>query len=345
MNIAPSLSGDFHKEDHTTIHQASKAEADVSIHAIDSGICRAVRNGQVCSNILEVIGKEEMTETKTGKVWGHKKTTSYRITYGPCKVCMQFSDAQLKLEALKIKEAEERLQNSILQNAALKIENENNHSISKTGGYLTPSVSPLAKYKVVFLGDQGVGKTSIITRFMYSSFEKSYQATVGIDFLSKTMRLQDKIVRLQLWDTAGQERFRSLIPSYVRDSSVAVVVYDVTKMSTFLNVSNWIESVRNERGHDCIIMVVGNKIDLTDLREVSVESAEHFAASHSAMFIECSAKVGSNVDALFSKFAASLPDSGDFSPKDSKDSNTAKVSCESHEHEHQRSSQSWLSFC
>ena len=115
-----------------------------------------------------------------------------------------------------------------------------------------PNISPLAKYKLVFLGDQGVGKTSIITRFMYDSFDKNYQvivyrlccagraglgclhcallaqATIGIDFLSKTMYLEDRTVRLQLWDTAGQERFRSLIPSYIRDSSVAVVVYDIT---------------------------------------------------------------------------------------------------------------------
>lgn len=73
-----------------------------------------------------------------------------------------------------------------------------------------------------------VGKTSLITRFMYDTFDNTYQATIGIDFLSKTMYLEDRTVRLQLWDTAGQERFRSLIPSYIRDSTVAVVVYDIT---------------------------------------------------------------------------------------------------------------------
>ena len=81
------------------------------------------------------------------------------------------------------------------------------------------NLAPLAKYKLVFLGDQSVGKTSIITRFMYDNFDRHYQATIGIDFLSKTMYLEDRTVRLQLWDTAGQERFRSLIPSYIRDSS------------------------------------------------------------------------------------------------------------------------------
>ncbi|CAJ0838436.1 2470_t:CDS:2 [Entrophospora sp. SA101] len=88
--------------------------------------------------------------------------------------------------------------------------------------------NPLRKFKLVFLGEQSVGKTSLITRFMYDTFDNTYQATIGIDFLSKTMYLEDRTVRLQLWDTAGQERFRSLIPSYIRDSSVAVVVFDIT---------------------------------------------------------------------------------------------------------------------
>src|SRR4051795_8432678 len=83
-------------------------------------------------------------------------------------------------------------------------------------------IVPRSKYKLVFLGDEAVGKTSIITRFMYDTFDNTYKVTIGIDFVSKTMYLEDRIVRLQLWDTAGQERFRSLIPSYIRDSSVAV---------------------------------------------------------------------------------------------------------------------------
>jgi Ras-related protein Rab-6A len=95
--------------------------------------------------------------------------------------------------------------------------------------------NPLKKFKLVFLGEQSVGKTSLITRFMYDSFDNMYQATIGIDFLSKTMYLEDRTVRLQLWDTAGQERFRSLIPSYIRDSSVAVVVYDISSADPLTN--------------------------------------------------------------------------------------------------------------
>lgn len=169
------------------------------------------------------------------------------------------------------------------------------------------TVTPLAKYKLVFLGDQSVGKTSIITRFMYDKFDTTYQATIGIDFLSKTMYLEDRTVRLQLWDTAGQERFRSLIPSYIRDSSVAVIVYDVTNRPSFLNIQRWVEEVRAERGADVIIVLVGNKTDLVDKRQVSIEEGDAKARELNVMFIETSAKAGFNIKALFRKIAAALP--------------------------------------
>lgn len=143
-----------------------------------------------------------------------------------------------------------------------------------------------------------------------------FQATIGIDFLSKTMYLEDRTVRLQLWDTAGQERFRSLIPSYIRDSTVAVVVYDITSKffvdfghrldssmslyifidaNSFHQTSKWIDDVRTERGSDVIIMLVGNKTDLSDKRQVSTEEGERKAKELNVMFIETSAKAGYNV--------------------------------------------------
>ncbi|KAJ3355398.1 Ras- protein Rab6 [Allomyces javanicus] len=167
--------------------------------------------------------------------------------------------------------------------------------------------NPLKKFKLVFLGEQSVGKTSLITRFMYDTFDNTYQATIGIDFLSKTMYLEDRTVRLQLWDTAGQERFRSLIPSYIRDSSVAVVVYDITNQTSFINTAKWIDDVRNERGNDVIIVLVGNKTDLSDKRQVSTEDGERKASDLGVLFIETSAKAGYNVKALFRKIAQALP--------------------------------------
>ncbi|KAG2021521.1 hypothetical protein GB937_004860 [Aspergillus fischeri] len=193
--------------------------------------------------------------------------------------------------------------------------------------------NPLKKFKLVFLGEQSVGKTSLITRFMYDSFDNTYQATIGIDFLSKvdftsftdmlrrrheyfygcpspnmrTMYLEDRTVRLQLWDTAGQERFRSLIPSYIRDSSVAVVVYDISNAKSFQNTRKWIDDVRGERGNDVIIVLVGNKTDLNDKREVTTAQGEEEAKKNGLMFIETSAKVGHNVKQLFRRIAQALP--------------------------------------
>ena len=147
-----------------------------------------------------------------------------------------------------------------------------------------------------------MGKTSLISRFMYDKFDNSYQATIGIDFLSKTMYLEDRTVRLQLWDTAGQERFRALIPSYIRDSSVAVVVYDVSSRASFLSTTRWIDEVRTERGADVIIVLVGNKTDLAERREVSVEEGDERARETGRWGGEPKWGWG-----LFRKIAAALP--------------------------------------
>ncbi|EIM24273.1 GTP-binding protein ryh1 [Wallemia mellicola CBS 633.66] len=168
------------------------------------------------------------------------------------------------------------------------------------------SSQPLKKFKLVFLGEQSVGKTSLITRFMYDTFDKTYQATIGIDFLSKTMYLDDRTIRLQLWDTAGQERFRSLIPSYIRDSSVAVVVYDVSNKNSYDNTSKWIEEVKQERGDDVIIVLVGNKVDLSE-KEVNNDQVKEYCDNNGILFIETSAKSGFNVKQLFKRIALALP--------------------------------------
>uniref|UniRef100_A0A8C9WH42 RAB41, member RAS onco family n=1 Tax=Scleropages formosus TaxID=113540 RepID=A0A8C9WH42_SCLFO len=125
-------------------------------------------------------------------------------------------------------------------------------------------------------------------------------------------------VRLQLWDTAGQERFRSLIPSYIRDSTIAVVVYDITNLNSFQQTSKWIDDVRTERGSDVIIMLVGNKTDLADKRQITAEEGEQRAKELNVMFIETSAKTGYNVKQLFRRVAAALPGM-DSTPEKSKE--------------------------
>ena len=173
--------------------------------------------------------------------------------------------------------------------------------------------SQVKKYKIVFLGDLSVGKTSIINQFMYGTFDPVHQPTIGIDFLSKTMYLDDRTIRLQLWDTAGQERFRSLIPGYIRDCSMAVIVFDITQKQSFINIDKWIEDVRNERGGDVIIMVAANKSDLGERRTVSTEEMEKKSKELNVKMLEVSAKTGSNVKLLFRNLAQDLPGMEDVS--------------------------------
>ena len=163
-----------------------------------------------------------------------------------------------------------------------------------------------SKFKIVFLGDQSVGKTSIIQRFIYDAFDEAYMATIGIDFLSKTLYVEDKIVRLQLWDTAGQERFKSLIPSYIKDSSVAVVVFDLTNPASFESVRKWIEDARNLRGEDVIIYLVGNKCDDSGRRKLDHSDCSALSKSMNIPYIETSAKEGVNIKTLFNDIAQKL---------------------------------------
>lgn len=168
----------------------------------------------------------------------------------------------------------------------------------------------LKKYKIVLLGEQSVGKTSLITRFMYDTFDTNYQATVGIDFLSKSVYLSDdRTVRFQLWDTAGQERFRSLIPSYIRDSCVAIIVYDISNKNTFNTIDKWYDDVKRERSDNVIVSLVGNKADLAETRQVSEqEGAVAAQRLDNAIFVETSAKIGYNVKHLFRKIGERLPE-------------------------------------
>eukprot|EP01017_Pseudomicrothorax_dubius_P019097 TRINITY_DN2102_c0_g1_i7.p1 TRINITY_DN2102_c0_g1~~TRINITY_DN2102_c0_g1_i7.p1 ORF type:complete len:237 (+),score=57.14 TRINITY_DN2102_c0_g1_i7:153-863(+) len=168
------------------------------------------------------------------------------------------------------------------------------------------SVLPAAKYKIVFLGNQSVGKTSIINRFIFDIFDLKNHPTVGIDFVSKTIYQGDKTIRLQLWDTAGQERFRSLIPSYIRDSSVAVVVYDVTSRQTFDDVDRWIKDVKDERGAEVLVVIVGNKSDLLD-RQVTAEDLAEKAKRYECFGVEVSAKTGDKIQDMFNEIVQALP--------------------------------------
>jgi Ras-related protein Rab-6A len=147
-----------------------------------------------------------------------------------------------------------------------------------------------------------------MTQFLYRAFDNKYQATVGIDFVCKVLALPDRSVKLQLWDTAGQERFRSLIPSYLRETAGCVVVYDVTDRKSFDSVEFWVNAVKRER-QDVVIALVGNKQDVeASKREVSEAQGDQLAKRlELAIFKETSAKTGRHVHEVFKGVAMALP--------------------------------------
>ncbi|KAL1007869.1 hypothetical protein UPYG_G00092760 [Umbra pygmaea] len=162
-------------------------------------------------------------------------------------------------------------------------------------------------FKIVLVGDVGVGKTCVVQRFKTGNFMERQGNTIGVDFTMKTMDIQGKRVKLQIWDTAGQERFRTITQSYYRSTNGAVIVYDITKRGTFMAVSKWMEDVKKYGGANIVPLLIGNKSDLVNLREVSFEDAQNVA--HQLEFLaalETSAKDASNVDEAFIKMATEL---------------------------------------
>ena len=154
-------------------------------------------------------------------------------------------------------------------------------------------------FKIIFLGDQYVGKSSILNRFYQDRFEPDYQATIGLDFHSKNVEIKGTTIRLLLYDTAGQEKFKSLIPMYIRDANIIIVVYDISNKDSFIHTDHWVNETKDLKREDAIFVLVGNKIDLEDKRAVSQREAEDFAAEKGFLFHEVSAKTGEEIQELF----------------------------------------------
>ncbi|XP_026166282.1 EF-hand calcium-binding domain-containing protein 4A isoform X3 [Mastacembelus armatus] len=167
------------------------------------------------------------------------------------------------------------------------------------------TVCPQRMFKVVFLGNSGVGKSSFIQHYCSGCFNSKMSATVGIDFQMKTLHLGSTTITLQLWDTAGQERFRSITEQYYRKADGILAMYDITDSTSFTAVRGWMDSVKEKMCEGVVLMLLGNKLDLADghSREVITREGQRLAEQHQALFYECSAKTGFNVEELMSDLA------------------------------------------
>ena len=170
------------------------------------------------------------------------------------------------------------------------------------------SSSNIENYKIAIIGNQHVGKTTILSRYKYETTDDSYAPTVGIDFLTKNVFLEDKTIRLIMWDTAGQERFKSLIPSYLKNANCVILTYDITEKSSFSALGKWLSDVKDNVVEGTFIILCGNKLDLNNKRVISKEEGEKFAKENNIAFAETSATTGQGINELFNTILANFCD-------------------------------------
>ncbi|XP_017002235.2 uncharacterized protein Rab9D [Drosophila takahashii] len=161
-------------------------------------------------------------------------------------------------------------------------------------------------FKILVLGDCGVGKSCLLMRFSDGRFTGKYLCTVGVDFKVRTVEVAGQVVKLQIWDTAGEERFKSVLPSYYRGAHGILLVYDTTSASSFQGIDGWLEEIRNNCPDRVNVLLVGNKCDDLEHRQVSQQQAAHYADYRALAFREASAKSGANVNHVFAALAVAI---------------------------------------
>ncbi len=153
--------------------------------------------------------------------------------------------------------------------------------------------------KYIIIGDEEVGKSNLLSHYIDDRFTSEYQSTIGVEFRAKNVVIRNTTYRIQMWDTSGKENFRSITRAYYKNSVCALVVYDISSRDSFNNVSTWIEDCRNNSSEKIFMVLIGNKSDLADKRQVSTEEGRELAEKYGLQFYETSAKTGENVNDIF----------------------------------------------
>eukprot|EP01136_Pigoraptor_vietnamica_P000724 Opistho-1_new@26396 len=161
-------------------------------------------------------------------------------------------------------------------------------------------------FKLLLIGDSGVGKTCVLFRFSDDAFNSTFISTIGIDFKIRTIDLDGKKIKLQIWDTAGQERFRTITTAYYRGAMGILLVYDITQDKTFDNIKNWIRNIEQHAAEDVEKMILGNKCDMEDKRMVTKDRGQKLADEYGIKFLETSAKANINVEEAFMTIARDI---------------------------------------
>ena len=154
-------------------------------------------------------------------------------------------------------------------------------------------------FKILLLGDSGVGKSSLLLRYTKHEFNVDMRSTIGVEFALKYLKIDNFQLKVQIWDTAGMERYRSITSAYYKGAKGVIIVYDICREKSFENVDKWIEDFKSKADEDAVILLIGNKNDLDDKREVNKEEAELKAQKNKFAFMETSAKDNNNVDKAF----------------------------------------------
>ena len=163
--------------------------------------------------------------------------------------------------------------------------------------------------QILIIGDPSVGKTSIIRRYTNGTFKEEYLSTVGLDYYSKEEIIDGKTINIKLWDTAGEERYKSLTQNYFRNAEGVLLVFDVTNTDSFNNLKDWISSIKlNMEGNNIFIpiVIIGNKLDMEDQREITKEQAEQFVSENKYKYFETSAKTGEGIDKSIRELAVQI---------------------------------------
>ncbi|XP_022054871.1 RAB11a, member RAS oncogene family, like [Acanthochromis polyacanthus] len=163
-------------------------------------------------------------------------------------------------------------------------------------------------FKVVLIGDSGVGKSNLLSRFTRNEFNLESKSTIGVEFATRSIQVEGKTVKAQIWDTAGQERYRAITSAYYRGAVGALLVYDIAKHLTYENAERWLKELQDHADSNIVIMLVGNKSDLRHLRAVPTDEAKAFAEKYGLSFLETSALDSSNVELAFQTILTAIYD-------------------------------------